>query len=70
MDNRIESPPFIRKRNKDWTIHSYCSRCFATVADANSAAEVRDAESEHKCDPRLLEMVEKYRKITHLVSAA
>jgi hypothetical protein len=70
MNDRIKSPPFIRKRNKDWTIHSYCSRCFATVTDASSTAEVKAAESEHRCDPRLLEMVEKYRKVTRLVSAA
>ena len=61
---------FVRKLNKDWTVHSYCSQCFATVADAKSAAEVIAAEEEHKCDPRLMEMVEKYRKVTHLVSAA
>ena len=68
--DRIESAPFIRECNDDWTIRSYCSRCFATVADANSAPNTKRAEDEHKCDPRLLEMVEKYRKVSHLVSAA
>jgi len=70
MDQRIEPMPFIRKCSQDWTIHSYCSRCFATVADASTAAQVKVAEDEHRCDPRLLEMVEKYREVTHLVSAA
>ena len=69
MEDRIEVP-FVRKRNEDWTIHSYCSRCFATVADSPSAVEVKAAEKEHRCDPRLLEMVEEYRKVSHLVSAA
>lgn len=68
----INSQPieFVRKVNADWTIHSYCSRCFATVADAASPAQIKTAEDEHHCDPRLLEMVDKYRKISHLVSAA
>jgi hypothetical protein len=61
---------FIRKCNGDWTIHSYCSQCFSTVADSMSAAQAKVAEDEHKCDPRLLEMVEKYRRVSHLVSAA
>jgi hypothetical protein len=61
---------FVRKINADWTIHSYCSRCFATVADAMSPAQVKAAEDDHRCDPRLLEMVEKYRKVSHLVTAA
>jgi hypothetical protein len=69
MEDRIEAP-FVRRRNEDLTIHSYCSRCFATIADSPSAVVVKAAEKEHKCDPRLLEMVEKYRKISHLVSAA
>ena len=70
MGHRIEAMPFVRKCNDDWTIHSYCSRCFATVADNVSAVELETAEEEHKCDPRLLEMVRKYREVTHLVSAA
>ena len=69
MEDRI-GVPFVRERNDDWTIHSYCSRCFATVADSSSAVEVDAAEKEHKCDPRLLEMVERYREVSHLVSAA
>ena len=71
MENRVETTPaFMRKRNDDWTIHSYCSRCFATVADTSSNVEVKAAERGHKCDPRLLEMVQKYREVTHLGSAA
>ena len=61
---------FVRKRNNDQTIHSHCSQCFATVADAMSPADVFAAEEEHKCDPRLMEMVEKYRILNHLDSAA
>ncbi len=70
MEDRIEAASFVRKRNNDWTVHSYCSRCFATVADTSSAVELKAAEEEHKCDPRLLEMAQKYREVTHLVSAA
>jgi hypothetical protein len=31
---------------------------------------VKVAEDEHKCDQRLLEMVARFRKVSHLVSAA
>lgn len=63
-------PMFIHKTNEDGSLHSYCSRCFATVTDSSSAPKVEAAEKEHKCDPRLLEMVELYRKYTHMRSAA
>jgi len=66
----METPEFVRKYNLDWTIHSYCAQCFATVADSSTTAEVNAAEDQHECDPRLLEMVEKYRSISHLLSAA
>jgi len=68
---RMDRKPmeFVHKFNDDWTIHSYCSRCFATVADeASTAGEVFAAEEEHKCDPTLLEMVEEYRKVSHLAA--
>jgi hypothetical protein len=61
---------FVRKHNDDWTIHSYCARCFATVADGKTAAVVIAAEEEHLCDSRLMEMVERYRMINHIGSAA
>jgi hypothetical protein len=35
-----------------------------------SPDRLKVAEDEHRCDPRLLEMVEKYRKVSHLVTAA
>ena len=66
----METPEFVRKRNPDWTIRSYCARCFATVADSASVAEMNAAEDQHECDERLLEMVEQYRSVSHLVSAA
>jgi len=66
----METPEFVRKRNPDWTIHSYCARCFATVADSASVAEMNAAEDQHVCEPRLLEMVEQYRSVSHLISAA
>jgi len=69
MEEHIEAP-FVRELCEDWTIHSYCPRCFATVADSSSAAKVKVAEDEHKCDQRLLEMVARFRKVSHLVSAA
>ena len=56
MEDRIEAP-FVRKRNEDWTIHSYCSRCLATVAKSTSAAKVKVKEDEHKCDPGIEKLV-------------
>jgi hypothetical protein len=70
MEVCFEAPSFVRKRKDDATIHSYCSRCFATVADTISSVELEAAETGHKCDPRLLEMVQKYREFTRLDSAA
>ena len=67
----MEQPlTFVRRINADWTVHSYCSRCFATVADELPAVGLSDAEDAHQCDPQLLEMVKKYREISRLVSAA
>ena len=63
-------PPFVRKREDEGTIRSYCVRCFATVADTLSSVELEAAERGHKCAPRLLEMIQKYREFTHLDSAA
>jgi len=64
------NPDFTRRTNKDGSIHSYCSQCFATVAEAGAPAQVQSAERVHRCDPRLLEMVEKYRSISRLRSVA
>ena len=64
------NPQFTHRANEDGTIHSYCSRCFATVTDSASRAELDSAEIQHRCDPRLLEMVEKYRRISSLRSVA
>jgi hypothetical protein len=61
---------FTHKTNDDGSLHSYCSRCFATVTDASSPAETESAEREHQCDPRLLEMVGLYRKVNQVRSAA
>ena len=63
-------PEFTHRTNEDGTLHSYCSRCFATVADAATRADLESAELAHKCDPRLLEMVERYRRISSLREVA
>ena len=49
-------PEFTHRTNEDGSVHSYCSRCFATIADSSSQAQLQAAESEHKCDARLLEI--------------
>lgn len=67
---KTSKPEFTRRTNEDGSVHSYCSRCFATIADSSSPAKLEFAEREHKCDSRLLEMVEKYRRISSLRSVA
>lgn len=64
------NPEFMHRTNEDGTIHSYCSRCFATVVDAASRGELDSQELAHRCDPRLLEMVERFRSINRLRSVA
>jgi hypothetical protein len=70
MEADFEARAFVRKRKDDGTIYSYCSRCFATVADTLSSDELDAAETGHKCDSLLLEMVQKYREFACLDSAA
>ena len=65
-----QSTEFVHKLKLDWTVHSYCSRCYATVGDSLSLDELDVAEKEHKCDPRILEMVQKFREVSRPVSAA
>lgn len=63
-------PEFTHRINKDGSIQSYCSQCFATVSDAGDPKQLQSAEREHRCDSRLVEMVEKYRSISRLRSVA
>jgi hypothetical protein len=70
MVDHKQAISFVRTCNDDLTIHSYCCQCLATVADAMSAAQAKTVEEDHKCDPQLLAMVQKYRKVSHLVSVA
>ena len=44
---KVPKPEFTRRINEDWSIHSYCSQCFATIVDASSPAQVESAEREH-----------------------
>ena len=68
---QTQTPEFAHRFNDDaLLIHSYCSRCFVDVATSTSRTEVETKEREHKCDPRLLELVEQYMKVSHLRSAA
>ncbi len=68
--DRFATPKFTHQANEDGSLHSYCSQCFATVTDSGSAGEIVSAEREHECDPRLLQMVSLYRKVSQIRSAA
>jgi hypothetical protein len=42
-------PDFPHRRRPNGTFDSICTRCFLTVANANTEAELRAAESAHDC---------------------
>lgn len=45
-------PPFARRRNKDSSIDSICTKCFLTVASVpNESDNLAHQESQHICDP-------------------
>jgi hypothetical protein len=62
MENCLETQ-FIRELHEDWRIHSYCSRCLATVANSTSVAKVKAKEDEHKCDPGIEKLVTLFQPI-------
>lgn len=59
--HRIQTPKFSHRRNQS-LIHSYCSRCYANVAISMSQTDIKSKEKEHKCDPKLLALVEEYMR--------
>lgn len=46
---------FVHRRNRDGSIDSICTQCFATVATCEFEAELLQAERFHACDPQRLE---------------
>jgi hypothetical protein len=42
---------FARRRNHDSTIDSICTRCYQTVASADTGSELETVEETHLCDP-------------------
>jgi hypothetical protein len=44
-------PPFARRRNKNSSIDSICTKCFLTIASASSEEELVAHEEKHVCDP-------------------
>ena len=67
---RIQSPKFARRYNRDGSINSYCPRCFVQVSISTYLAELEARELEHRCDPRLLKLVDRYMEVTHLRQVA
>ena len=44
------SNSFAQRRNYDSSIDSICSKCYQTIATADSAAELENAEQTHQCN--------------------
>ena len=44
-------PPFAKRQNWNSSIDSICTKCFRTVATANSEQELVAREEKHACDP-------------------
>lgn len=42
---------FARRQNHDSSIDSICTKCYQTVASADSAGELVAPEESHVCDP-------------------
>ena len=50
---------FAHRCNPDETCDSICPRCFQTIATVRDEAELPKTESQHVCDPHLLERFER-----------
>ena len=59
---RIQTPSFAHKYNTDGSIDSFCPNCFIKVSTSNSPPDIEAKELEHKCDPELLELEERYKR--------
>jgi hypothetical protein len=48
----VERPPpfFPHRRNSDGSIDTICPKCFATVANVKTEAEVVEYKGDHVCD--------------------
>jgi hypothetical protein len=55
-------PHFPHRSNKDGSIDSICSRCFATIGNANSESELEGMEAAHVCEPAQLRLLEEERQ--------
>lgn len=56
----IQTPKFDHRLNENGSVDSYCSQCFVRVTTSDSKTEVETKEKEHRCDPILLRLIERY----------
>jgi hypothetical protein len=52
------SHPFAHRVNRDGTTDAICKKCFATVGTSEVAADLKELEGGHICDPWKLKVVE------------
>jgi hypothetical protein len=49
-----KSTQYPHRRNRDGSYESICSKCYATVARAETDAELTEWDAAHVCDPSFL----------------
>ena len=67
---RIQTPSFAHRYNDDGSVDSFCPHCFVRITTSASMSDVEAKEIEHKCDPKLLRLIERYKVASPFRSAA
>jgi hypothetical protein len=57
-------PSFAHRRNRNGSYDSICTKCYATVASAESEEALSSLESAHVCDPFTLALIEQNSFLT------
>lgn len=59
---------FTHRANEDGTFDSFCRHCFAIIAAKRDEADLKVCESQHLCNPWLLQRYAKVRELLDDVS--
>lgn len=69
MGSLGKKPKFLHRFNSDGTIDTICRECFITVATRSREADLERPESDHICDPWVVEKFKEDRDhATHILS--
>ena len=53
---------FAHRENQNGSFDSICKRCYATIATSLREAELEKWEEHHKCDPRVLNRIDRLKR--------